>query len=183
MTTPPDPLALAPRERTAAQVAAIVERSLALATRIAREKVWSNHSLDDLVQEARIALWHAAQAYDPCHGGTFTGFAGLMIKRRLWRIQGRTRGSRISTGLPLDDLDRAASPDPEAPAPEEVARLHAAIGALTPREQHVIREHYLRGRTHHAIGHDLQVSRSAITLNHRTALAKLRTALAGMKDD
>lgn len=81
-------------------------RPIALA--IAREWRIPGMDLDDVRQEALVALWEAGKAYDQTKGA-FPSFARLVIKRRMRdRLQAATRMKRTAD---FDDLAEAVSPD------------------------------------------------------------------------
>ncbi len=74
---------------------ALFEENLDWATAIARNvhrRVPPSFDLDDLIQEAHIALWKKSKLYDPGSGVPFRGFASLyvqgavkmLLRRRHW---------------------------------------------------------------------------------------------------
>jgi RNA polymerase sigma factor (sigma-70 family) len=53
---------------------------------VVRKQYLGSHSAyADLVQEGRIALWHAILRYDPAQGTRFSSFAYVAIRRQIWR--------------------------------------------------------------------------------------------------
>jgi RNA polymerase sigma factor (sigma-70 family) len=50
-----------------------------------RQYLGGHAAYADLVQEGRIALWHAILRYDPARGTRFSSFAGVAIRRQIWR--------------------------------------------------------------------------------------------------
>ncbi len=53
---------------------------------VVRKQYLGGHSAyADLVQEGRIALWHAILRYDPARGTRFSSFAYVAIRRQIWR--------------------------------------------------------------------------------------------------
>ncbi len=80
---------------------------------VLREQYLGGHSAyADLVQEGRIALWHAILRYDPARGTRFSSFAGVAIRRQIWRAVVLAErgwvGERPATGLdPAEQVEAA----------------------------------------------------------------------------
>lgn len=58
-------------------------------------------------------------------------------------------------------------------------QVHELIGYLTPREQSVVKLHYLQGLTYSEIGSVLNITRGRISQLHEQALTRLRRLFAG----
>jgi len=52
---------------------------------VLRQQHVGHTAYDDLLQEGRIALWHAILRYDPTRGVAFSSFAFVAIRRQIWR--------------------------------------------------------------------------------------------------
>jgi RNA polymerase sigma factor (sigma-70 family) len=61
---------------------ALFKSHLELAAKIGSHFQMANASIEESVQEARIALWSAAQAFDPAKG-EFEPFASTVIRNHL----------------------------------------------------------------------------------------------------
>lgn len=64
-------------------VASLYSKHQALATRLSKGFYVPGWEPDDVVQEARVALWEACRCFQPVRGVPFPPFATLVIKRRL----------------------------------------------------------------------------------------------------
>jgi RNA polymerase sigma factor (sigma-70 family) len=105
----------------------------------------------DLLQEGRIALWHAILRYDPGRGTAFSSFACVAIRRQIWRAVKQAERSRV--------YERRAA---ELDVAEEVeagwfwARLQAevagAVAQLPGHLRQIIGEYYgLAGGEPHSL--------------------------------
>lgn len=93
------------------------------------------------VQAGRLALWRAAQGYDPQRGVAFSTYAVPAIRRAVWQA--------VAAAQPPADETLCAQPPRSAPEPESVvqARLVAAalgglVAQLPERLRDVIVAHY-----------------------------------------
>lgn len=59
-----------------------------------------------------------------------------------------------------------------------MARVHASLDQLTPREQSVVRCHYLQGMTYELVSQTLGITRGRVAQLHEQALRKLRKLIA-----
>ncbi len=95
----------------------------------------------DLLQEGRIALWHAILRYDPSRGTAFSSFAFVAIRRQIWRAVVVAERWQIWEW-------RAAELDPaeQVEAAWFWARLQAAVAAavaqLPEQLRQIITEYY-----------------------------------------
>lgn len=119
----------------ASDVNALVESNLAYARTIARGYMRRGLEIDDLEQEAFIALWFAAAKYQPDQnpGVPFVAFARPFLVRRLGAL---ARPDALAT-LPLD-LATPTNPHAERTANE----LWSAMDALTDREREIVIKRY-----------------------------------------
>lgn len=93
------------------------------------------------VQVGRLALWRAAQGYDPQRGVTFSSYAVPAIRRAVW---GAVRAAQRPAWEQLWAQPPHATPEPE---PVVSARLVAAavrqlVAQLPTRLRYVIVAHY-----------------------------------------
>jgi RNA polymerase sigma factor (sigma-70 family) len=99
-----------------------------------------------------------------------------------WRQAQREHATDVA------DLERLAGADP-APSPEDQAadaevfeRVHVALAALSADERQVIEARYMRGLTVREVAAELDRPRMTIWRTERAALARLRVALADLRD-
>lgn len=112
---------------------------------------------DDLLQEARIALWSACERCDPERLSAFEAFARLTIVGALLHAL-RDAGEASSTcSLTPADVDALSEPS-HASSVEARVTLAQLLRLLHPRERQAIEMHYLRGETKAAVGEALGVT-------------------------
>lgn len=136
--------------------------------------------MDDMVQDALIAVWRAEQrwngegrvqawCYSKAKGAVIDG-----LRVRSGRGNGRTVGPRV-TVVPFDPLRTVASPDnteDAALARIEYDRVTAAVTALPPYQAAAVRAHR-EGRSTQATAAAYGVGPTAISQMRRVALAKI----------
>lgn len=78
------------------KVAALVEPNLRLAYREAnRYGRRGGMTNDELASEAVLALWEAAQSFDPARGFKFSSYAVPSIRRALWKAMRKHAGRQL----------------------------------------------------------------------------------------
>ena len=185
-----------PRSMTAHQ---LVVEHLPLATAIAGNvlKRLPRHpagfvDAEDLYQEARLGLLHAARRYDACRKVPFGAYA----RRRIAGAVGDalrsndhlTRDARLklkasgqedfSAPVPLLEPERVRSngawPDRQVAYAESRRLLEGAVSTLPARLRALIRCYYRDGKTMREIGAQFGVNESRISQLHKRALCMLR---------
>lgn len=125
---------------------------------------------DDLLSAACLALWRAAESYDPAIG-SFRGWAALKIRfavagelRHLFRSRSPVYQGRPVSLTAGDAAALAATgPTPESAVVADLsyARLVELVGSLPGRRGEAARMRWLEGATFRAIGDRLGISESA----------------------
>jgi len=92
------------------------------------------------------------------------------------------RGSPISIDAPLPPGEHVAiesSDDPATLTAEraEIARVHAALAALPPRERRLMIAHYFSEHSLRTLSHEMNVSPQRASQLHQNALGRLRRSL------
>lgn len=137
-------------------------------------------SRDDLVQEASLAGWRAANRWRSDGGA---GFAPFVTKRAVGAVRDVLREHGPSTrsggvrpvGIPL-----GAAPEPSTTDRDTVLdidlreTLERAMLRLSPRQRRVIEERFLHGRILDDVGRDMGISGSAVSLLAKSALKRLK---------
>lgn len=89
---------------------------------------------DDTRQDALVALWEAARAYDPTRG-PFAPFAQVVVTRRLTdRLKAETRMCRHA---PTAELIEVAAPD-QREGREQLQLCLDRLPSLTPLQREVV---------------------------------------------
>ncbi len=129
----------------------------------------------ELVQEGRLALWHAVLGFDAARGVRFATYGWRVVEHALWAAVRRARQAEdiaVPTG---------AAPEPWrvlSQQPAVQAELLAAVGQLPERLREVVTRLYgLEGHapcTQAALGRAWGISRERIRQLHVQALVRLR---------
>jgi RNA polymerase sigma factor (sigma-70 family) len=148
-------------------------------------------SLDELRQEARLALWDAAQAFDVQKGIPFRPFAKRAIRNRLIDMfrKARTLNRRISLTLdaPAGEEDHSTMldriPDENTPSAVDATCLSEArevlddVLAELPRRQQDVLRSYMAGETGTEKAAELGISKQSLAMIKRTAILRLKQKL------
>lgn len=163
-----------------------------------RDRVAAGEPLDDLLQQGVLAMLERLPSFDPARGRLTTWLALVVVQGvSSWRhrhrsvivrpnfvpgpnVAAQNRADRVAAldaarvhpraGEPLDDLDRR----------QQLADLEAAIAALPPRLEAVIRAR-LAGTTLRALADELGVSRQRVGQLEAAARAHLAAALVAAR--
>jgi RNA polymerase sigma factor (sigma-70 family) len=158
-------------------VEALIRRHEGLVHVVLRRQARGGEAYEDLLQEGRIALWRAVLRFDSQRGVTFSTYAGVAIKRRIWDAVARANRPQGKQTIP-------ELPDPLTLAEEQLwrgqvrAALTEALARLPGRWQQVLVAAYgLDGqtpRTLAALGRQFGVTREAVRQWRNHALLLLR---------
>lgn len=155
----------------------LFEAHLDLALRIGRSFPLVGHAIDESEQEARIALWKAANSYDPAKGA-FEPYASTVIRNHLRNAFNKAKRTSVevttldgpainqadSDGESLKDtsiLSPEASPLLEAERNDIRATLREGIASLTPTQQEALQS-YADGNNYAEIAREKGVSKAAV---------------------
>jgi RNA polymerase sigma factor (sigma-70 family) len=154
-----------------------VERALAAHERLVH---WVVHrqwlgglSYAAAVQAGRLALWRAAQGYDPQRGVAFSTYAVPAIRRAVWRA---VAGDQPPAYEALCAQPPQAAPEPETTVHVRLvaAAVHRLVAQLPVRLRYVIVAHYglaeAPPQSFAAIGQALGVTRQRAHQLHAEAL-------------
>ncbi|MFN3649031.1 MAG: sigma-70 family RNA polymerase sigma factor [Armatimonadota bacterium] len=146
---------------------------------------------EDLISEARLALCHAARAWDPDRGA-FSTYARTAIHNWLLRVCRLNRNRQtlrpqlVSLSAPVGETEEDSFmdllPDPDVVLDEQVCQshlsdsLHQAIQELPEREREIL-QNVLRGRATSHIAQEQGCSRQRIEQIQSRAVRRLRERL------
>jgi RNA polymerase sigma-70 factor, ECF subfamily len=144
-----------------------------LALRILRDPTLA----EDAVQDAFLAAWRTATAFDPRRGKASTWLLTFVHRRAvdLVRREERRRGE------PLEDAPVATgdATDEEAIVLDERRRVRAALEVLAPNEREAIELAYYGGLSQSEIAERLGVPLGTVKSRMFAGLARLRDTLEG----
>ena len=128
----------------------LVEHHEGLIHRVLRRQYVGRTAYADLLQEGRVAVWHAILRFDVGRGVAFSSFAGVAIQRQIWRAVGLAERERVWLRLP-----EGWDPSEQVEAAWFWAALRAAVAAavaqLPARLGQVVTEYYgLDGQAAHS---------------------------------
>ena len=156
-----------------------------LVRQLARRYARTGEPLDDLVQAGCVGLIAAVDRWDPGRGRPFEAYAvptivGAMrhhLRDRAPALRTpRRAGATPAVMLPLDD-DLPGADDPIAAADDRLA-LALALRRLPHHERRIVVLALFGDRSHRAIADDLGLSQVHVSRLLRSAIVRLRCALA-----
>ncbi len=161
----------------------LIEHHEGLIHLVLRRQHVGHTAYDDLLQEGRIAIWHAILRFDVGRGIAFSSFACVAIRRQIWRAV--VLAERCWAWLePLESWDPAAQVEAEWLWTALRLAVAAAVAQLPERLRQVVAEYYgLGGDAPHNfrwIGRVLGISYERARQLRNDALVLLRLpALSG----
>lgn len=128
----------------------LVEHHEGLIHRVLRQQYVGRTAYDDLLQEGRIAVWHAVLRFDVRRGVAFSSFACVVIRRQIWRaVVLAERG--WGWLCPPETWDPAEQVEAEWFWAALRTALGTAVAHLPERLHQVVAEYYgLDGQTAHS---------------------------------
>ena len=170
---------------------------LQLAARIGQSFPIQGLSMEESTHEARIALWQAANAFDPTRG-TFEGFASIVIRNHLRNVFGKAKRASVeTTSLDVENSstveDGATTEKESIPAAEADPLLEAeradirtvlrqSLAELTPAQKELL-ERFAAGESFAEIGREKGVSSAAIRQMALRAAERVRPDLESKSID
>lgn len=169
----------------------LFEGHLGQALKIGRSFLVPNSTTDECEQEARIALWHAAQTFDPTKG-EFAAFASVVVRNHLRNFfnAAKRRSAEIavldspSSGDSESEIDFVkdsivspdASPLLDAERSDIRSALQAELARLTASQQEVLKMH-ANGDSYAEIARRFGVSKAAVRQMAERAANQIRPEL------
>lgn len=156
-------------------VADVIDSYGALVWSLAKRYFGRTAEAEDAVQDVFIAVWKAADRYDPGTAKEST-FIAMIARRRMidqLRKQGRRPSAATLEGSPepeVESNDRLADE-------EQAEAVLTAINDLDPPQPEVIRRSILDGLTHAEIAEAMELPLGTVKTHIRRGLMKVRQAL------
>jgi RNA polymerase sigma-70 factor, ECF subfamily len=144
----------------------------ALAVRVVRDTALAQ----DAVQDAFLAAWRTAAAFDPRRGTAATWLMTL-VHRRAVDVVRRENRRRAD---PFEDapVPSGEATDEQAEVREERRKVQAALQVLTPAEREALELAYYGGLSQSEVAERLGVPLGTVKSRMFSGLARLRDALA-----
>ncbi len=142
-----------------------------LAVRVLRDPALAQ----DAVQDAFLAVWRTAVAFDPARGKASTWLLTLVHRRAVDVVRREDR----RRAEPLDDAPVAAGDavDETAEVREERRRVQAALAQLPPDQREALELAYYGGLSQSELAERLGVPLGTVKSRMFTGLSKLRDLL------
>ncbi len=142
---------------------------------------------EDLTQDVFTQVWQQAARYDAARGAVAAWLLVITRTRALDRL--RARRSRPPLDAGDDDGRRLAAVPDQSPSidaivstGEEASRVHAAMATLSEDQRDALTLAYFEGLSHAEIADRTGIALGTIKTRIRTALARLRDAMAGGRE-
>lgn len=144
---------------------------------------------EEVVGDAFAQIWRTVRSFEASRGSLQAWVTTLVRSRALDRLCARRRRERLvisEASLPEGDApdapSSAAVPDADAESAEQQRQVLAALAALTPAQQEALRLAYFEGLSQTEIAERLQEPLGTVKSRMRSALLRLRTMLAPMRE-
>lgn len=144
---------------------------------------------EEAVGDAFAQIWRTARDFNESRGSLNAWVTTVVRSRALDRLRARRRHENVLVAATEVDVeleqaaeDVAPTPDVAAETAEQGLQVEAAIAALTPAQQEALRLAYFEGLSHSEIAERLREPLGTVKTRMRTALIKLRTMLAPMRE-
>jgi RNA polymerase sigma-70 factor (ECF subfamily) len=132
---------------------------------------------DEVMQESYLKIWRSAGQFDPLRATPITWMVAIARNRAIDLLRSR---AEASTEDEPEAMDLAAeNPDPLArrEVSEELQRLLACIGRLSPTRQRLVLLAYYNGWSREQLGAELETPVSTIKTWLRRSLLEIRECL------
>lgn len=153
----------------------VIDAYGALVWSIARKYFGRSAEAEDAVQDAFIAVWKAADRYDPEVAAESTYIAMIARRRMIDRLRKQARRPSTQTldsspELEVESSDRLVDE-------EQVQTVLRVINELDPPQPEVIKQSLMEGLTHPEIAEKMGLPLGTVKTHIRRGLIKVRTAL------
>lgn len=150
----------------------LVEGTLRLAAKLALRFSGRGVPIDELIEEANLALVEAAAKFEPARATRFATFATHRIDGRLRNLVGRDRPIQ-SVGEPED-----YGTEPSEPASDTSEELAAVTAGLTDRQRGVLLARVGYGETYQVVADRFGLSIEGVRQVEAQAMADARRLAA-----
>jgi RNA polymerase sigma factor (sigma-70 family) len=132
---------------------------------------------EEALQEAYLAVWRRANAFDPARGSAMTWLITLTRNRAVDRLRAGGKALTAPIELAAEVADTAPLASTLAEAGEDEQRLAYCMGTLDGGEAELIRTAFFDGATYAELAERAATPLGTIKSRIRRALLKLRDCL------
>ena len=157
---------------------ALYERAHRVVFTLAMRLTASRETAEEITLDVFHDVWRRAAGYDPANGTVLGWIMNQARSRALDRLRFERRKKRSDGGNAEPTAEAAADPEDVLALREQGEALRAAMAALTPDERQAIETTFFAGLTHAEAAMRLKQPLGTIKTRIRSALHKLRQALA-----
>jgi len=134
---------------------------------------------EELTQDAMLAVWRRASAFDPKRAGVSTWI--FVIARNCWIDRLRREKVELAYRQTNDEPDEVEAEGESSVMRAQVeARVQAAMQNLSEDQREVVRLSFFEEKSHSEIAADLKQPLGTVKSRLRLAMAKLRAQLEGL---
>ena len=139
----------------------------------------SRETAEEVTLDVFLDVWRRAWSYDPANGTVLGWIMNQARSRAIDRVRYETRQKRVDplAGEP-EDADHALDPRELLEIKQQGSTVRAALDSLTQDERKAIESAYFAGRTHSEVAEQLNEPLGTVKTRIRSALRKLREAIA-----
>ena len=147
---------------------------LAVALRVTRDRAVA----EEVVQEALLAVWREAGAFDRARGSAASWLLTLGRNRAIDVLRARRRRTSLEDRSAEEPPEATPTPEQRSSEAERAAAVRVALSRLRPELRAALELAYYGGRSHSEIAADLNVPLGTIKTRIATAVKCLRDELA-----
>jgi len=166
------------RRRDPLAMEALYDRLSRQAFGLAYRMLGDTHAAEDVVQEAFLSVWRAAERIDTARGKLQSYVLTVVHRRAIDALRAR-KGLAKPTDDPPDIRDERADVAETVEMVLDAQAVRAALGELPAEQRAVVEMAYYQGMTHVEIAEKTDLPLGTVKSRMRLALEKIRVALAG----
>jgi RNA polymerase sigma-70 factor (ECF subfamily) len=142
----------------------------------ARKVVGQRYDIDEIVQEALIAIWRGAAMYDAARAAPLTWMVAIMRNQALDRLRRTSAAKRCGDHAFLDEWQERTTPSPCQFLENEqaLAALSRCLASLSPDQRDAVAWTWLRGLTHSEAASKMNKPLGTVKTLIRRALLRVR---------
>ena len=160
-----------------AAVMALYDRHSSAVLAVALRVTGRRDEAEEVLQDAFVRVWQEADGFDPARASFRAWVCTIARNRALDLLRRRSTADRLRTGAA--EPERPATPENDAAAAEESARVRKALGTLPPAQREAIELAFWKGLTHAEIAEALETPLGTVKTRILDGMRKLKALLDG----